>query len=83
MKQIIIWIYLKRQCDELDKKIANLQEMDEKTKKKTEDQKAYNDTIKEAIDTKKDRKKEEDYQKKTLEKQVNKLSKDIFIVQKE
>lgn len=42
-----------------------------------------NDYIKDAIDTKKERKKEEDYQKKTLEKQAGKLNKDIFVIQKQ
>ena len=51
--------------------------------KKQEEKKESTNHIKEGIELKKNKKNEELYQKKTLSKQVDKLNKDLFLIQKE
>lgn len=73
----------KRETEELDKKIAMLELMDSKTKKKFEEVNSNNENMKNAIEIKKKKKEEEQYTKKTLSKQIEKLKTDILLVQKE
>ena len=73
----------KRETEELDKKIAMLELMDSKTKKKFEEVSNSNKNMKNAIEIKKKKKEEEQYTKKTLSKQIEKLKTDILLVQKE
>lgn len=73
----------KRETEELDKKIAMLELMDSKTKKKFEEVSNSNENMKNAIEIKKKKKEEEQYTKKTLSKQIEKLKTDILLVQKE
>ena len=67
----------------LDKKIKALQGMDSKTKKKSKENKETIETMKDVIKIKNGRKAEENYNKKTLQKQVDKLNQDILLIQKE
>ena len=67
----------------LEKKIKALQGMDSKTKKKAKENKETIQTMKDVINTKNGRKAEENYNKKTLQKQVDKLNQDILLIQKE
>ena len=71
------------QSELLDKKIKALQGMDSKTKKKAKENKETIQTMKDVINTKNGRKAEENYNKKTLQKQVDKLNQDILLIQKE
>ena len=74
----------KKEASELlDKKIKALQGMDEKTKKKAKENKESIDTMKSVIKIKNGRKDEENYNKKTLQKQVDKLNQDLLLIQKE
>ena len=73
----------KEQTELLDKKIKALQGMDEKTKKKAKENKESIDTMKSVIKLKNGRKNEENYNKKTLQKEVDKLNQDILLIQKE
>ena len=73
----------KREIDELDKKIAMLELMDSKTKKKFDEVNSNNENMKNAIEIKKKKKEEELYTKKTLSKQIEKLKNDLLLVQKE
>ncbi len=74
----------KKEASELlDKKIKALQGMDEKTKKKAKENKESIDTMKSVIKIKSGRKNEENYNKKTLQKEVDKLNQDILLIQKE
>ena len=73
----------KEQTELLDKKIKALQGMDEKTKKKAKENKESIDTMKSVIKLKNGRKAEENYNKKTLQKNVDKLDQDILLIQKE
>ena len=73
----------KEQTELLDKKIKALQGMDEKTKKKAKENKESIDTMKSVIKLKNGRKAEENYNKKTLQKNVDKLNQDILLIQKE
>ena len=74
----------KKEASELlDKKIKALQGMDEKTKKKAKENKESIDTMKSVIKIKNGRKNEENYNKKTLQKEVDKLNQDILLIQKE
>ena len=73
----------KSMCDEYDKKIKALQKMDEKTQKMIQSNQDFNDEVKESIKIKKTKKEEEIFQQKTLAKQVEKLNKDIFLIQKQ
>ena len=71
------------QSELLDKKIKALQGMDSKTKKKSKENKETIETMKDVIKIKNGRKAEENYNKKTLQKQVDKLNQDILLIQKE
>ena len=74
----------KKEASELlDKKIKALQGMDEKTKKKAKENKESIDTMKSVIKIKNGRKNEENYNKKTLQKEVDKLNQDMLLIQKE
>ena len=73
----------KREINELDKKIAMLELMDSKTKKKFDEVNSNNENMKNAIEIKKKKKEEELYTKKTLSKQIEKLKNDLLLVQKE
>ena len=57
--------------------------MDEKTKKKAKENKESIDTMKSVIKIKNGRKDEENYNKKTLQKQVDKLNQDLLLIQKD
>ena len=73
----------KELIDEYNKKINMIQVANETNEKKQEAQKESTNHIKEGIELKKAKKGEELYQKKTLTKQVEKLNRDLFIIQKE
>ena len=68
---------------EYDIKIKMIQTANDTNQRKQDDQKETTEQIKEGIDLKKEKKGEELYIKKTLEKQVEKLNKDLFIIQKQ
>ena len=74
---------IERMLDEYDKRIAMLQSADEAAKKEEEKQKQNFEFMDNGITSKKDRKNEEEFTRKTLIKQKEKLNKDIFIIQKE
>mgnify|MGYP004449753253 CR=1 FL=1 len=76
-------IIKKQLIEEYDKKIKMIEKANESNTRKQEEQKATTENIKEGIDIKKEKKEEEIYAKKTLEKQVEKLNKDLFIIQNE
>ena len=73
----------KQLIDEYNKKINMIQVANDSNLKKQEDQIESTNHLKEGIELKKTKKGEEIYQKKTLEKQVEKLNKDLFIIQKQ
>ena len=73
----------KQLIDEYNKKINMIQVANDSNLKKQEDQIESTNNLKEGIELKKTKKGEEIYQKKTLEKQVEKLNKDLFIIQKQ
>ena len=73
----------KELIDEYNKKINMIQVANETNEKKQEAQKDSTNHIKEGIELKKAKKGEELYQRKTLTKQVEKLNRDLFIIQKE
>ena len=76
--------YIKKQLiDEYNKKINMIQVANDTNERKQEAQKDSTNHIKEGIKLKKAKKGEELYQKKTLAKQVEKLNRDLFIIQKE
>ena len=76
--------YIKKQLiDEYNKKINMIQVANDTNERKQEAQKDSTNHIKEGIELKKAKKGEELYQKKTLTKQVEKLNRDLFIIQKE
>ena len=76
--------YIKKQLiDEYNKKINMIQVANDTNERKQEAQKDSTNHIKEGIELKKAKKGEELYQKKTLAKQVEKLNRDLFIIQKE
>jgi hypothetical protein len=76
--------YIKKQLiDEYNKKINMIQVANDTNERKQESQKESTNHIKEGIELKKAKKGEELYQKKTLTKQVEKLNRDLFIIQKE
>ena len=68
--------------DEYDKRIAMLQSADEAAKVAEEKQKENFDFMDKGIKSKKDRKSEEEFTKKSLIKQKEKLNRDIFVIQK-
>ena len=68
--------------DEYDKRIAMLQSADENTKAEEEKQKSYFELMDKGITAKKERKNEEEFTKKSLLKQKEQLTRDIFVIQK-
>ena len=68
--------------NEYDKRIAMLQSADEAAKVAEEKQKENFDFMDKGIKSKKDRKSEEEFTKKSLLKQKEKLNRDIFVIQK-
>lgn len=74
---------IQNMLDEYDKRIAMLQSADEASKMAEEKQKKDFDFMDNGINSKKDRKNEEEYTKKSLTKQREKLTKDILIIQKD
>ena len=73
----------KKLIEEYNKKINMIQHANNVNEKKQEEKKESTNHIKEGIEIKKNKKNEELYQKKTLSKQVDKLNKDLFLIQKE
>ena len=73
----------KELIDEYNKKINMIQHANNVNERKQEDQKDSTDHLNRCIDLKKKKKAEELYNKKTLLKQVDKLNKDLFIIQKQ
>ena len=67
----------------LEKKIKAIEEMDSKTKKKSKENKETIETQKDVLGLKNDRKEEEEYNQKTLQKQIEKLNQDLLLIQKE
>ena len=63
--------------EKLEKKITMIQQMDTKTNKKNLDSKVENENIKKAIEATRERLKEEEYKKKTLQALLLKIKKDI------
>ena len=73
----------KELIDEYNKKINMIQHANSTNERKQEEQKESTNHLKECIELKKNKKEEELYTKKTLAKQVDKLNKDLFIIQKQ
>ena len=73
----------KELIDEYNKKINMIQHANIVNEKKQEEQKESTNHIKQCIELKKNKKDEELYSKKTLMKQVDKLNKDLFLIQKQ
>ena len=73
----------KQLIEEYNKKVNMIQHANAVNEKKQEEKKESTNHIKEGIELKKNKKNEELYNKKTLSKQVDKLSKDLFIIQKQ
>ena len=73
----------KQLIEEYNKKINMIQHANSVNEKKQEEKKESTNIIKEGIELKKNKKNEELYTKKTLSKQVDKLNKDLFIIQKQ
>ena len=73
----------KELIDEYNKKINMIQHANNANEKRQEEQKESTNHIKQCIELKKNKKEEELYSKKTLMKQVDKLNKDLFIIQKQ
>ena len=67
----------------LEKKIKAIEGMDSKTKKKSKENKETIKTQKDVLGLKNDRKEEEEYNQKTLQKQIEKLNQDLLLIQKE
>ena len=67
----------------LEKKIKAIEGMDSKTKKKSKENKETIKTQKDVLGLKNDRKDEEEYNQKTLQKQIEKLNQDLLLLQKE
>ena len=72
-----------RLIKEYDIKIKMIKTANDTNTRKQDDQKETTEQIKEGIELKKEKKDEELYIKKTLEKQAEKLNKDLFIIQKQ
>ena len=73
----------KQLIEEYNKKINMIQHANNVNEKRQEEKKESTNHIKEGIELKKNKKNEELYTKKTLTKQVAKLNKDLFIIQKQ
>ena len=69
--------------DEYNKKINMIQHANNVNERKQEEQKESTNHLNKCIELKKNKKGEELYNKKTLLKQVDKLNKDLFIIQKQ
>ena len=76
-------IIKKELIDEYNKKINMIQHANNEKEKKQEEQKESTNHLKQCIVKKQSKKDEELYSKKTLLKQVDKLNKDLFIIQKQ
>ncbi len=76
-------IIKKELIDEYNKKINMIQHANNVNEKKQEEQKESTNHLKQCIVKKQSKKDEELYSKKTLLKQVDKLNKDLFIIQKQ
>ena len=74
---------IQRQIDEYDKQIKMIQNAEEASKANQEKQKKDIQFMNEGINAKKERKSEEEYNKKSLLKQRDKINKDLLILQKE
>ena len=74
---------IQRMIDEYDKKIQMYQHEDEISKANEEKKKKELEFMTKGIDSKKERKDEEEYNKKSLLKQREKINKDLLILQKE
>ena len=69
--------------EELDKKIAMLELVEAKKKKKYDEINETNETMKNVLELKRKKKEEEQYNNKTLVKQIEKLKNDTFLIQKD
>jgi len=69
--------------EEYNKKINMIQHANNVNERRQEDQKESTEHLNKCIELKKNKKAEELYNKKTLLKQVDKLNKDLFIIQKQ
>ena len=67
----------------LEKKIKAIEGMDSKTQKKSKENKETIKTQKDVLGLKNDRKDQEEYNQKTLQKQIEKLNQDLLLLQKE
>jgi hypothetical protein len=76
-------IIKKELIEEYNKKINMIQHANNTNERKQEEQKESTNHIKQCIELKKNKKGEELYTKKTLAKQVDKLNRDLFIIQKQ
>ena len=74
---------IQRQIDEYDKQIKMIQNAEEASKANQEKQNKDIQFMNEGINAKKKKKSEEEYNKKSLLKQRDKINKDLFILQKE
>jgi hypothetical protein len=74
---------IKRQIDEYDKQINMIIDSEKAAKEREEKQKQNLEFMASGIESKKERKNEEEYNKKSLLKQREKINKDLFILQKE
>ena len=72
----------KKLIDEYNKKINMLQKADSTLEKKQEEKKDLTTNLQEGLEIKKTKKNEEIYSKQTFSKQVDKLSKDLLLIQK-
>ena len=72
----------KKLIEEYNKKINMLQKADSTLEKKQEEKKELTTNLQEGLEIKKNKKNEEIYSKQTFSKQVNKLSKDLLLIQK-
>ena len=72
----------KQLIDEYNKKINMLQIANSNLEKKQEEKKELTSNLQEGLEIKKNKKNEEIYSKKTFAKQVNRLSKDLLLIQK-
>ena len=73
----------KELIEEYNKKINMIQHANNTNERRQEEQKESTNHLKQCIELKKNKKEEELYTKKTLAKQVDKLNKDLFIIQKQ
>ena len=74
--------FKKKIIEEYNKKINMLQKADSTLEKKQEEKKELNANLQEGLEIKKNKKNEEIYSKQTFSKQVDKLSKDLLLIQK-